>query len=223
MRYALWGVCIAISLGVSSMTSFRFAKLALSLVCAFSLSACEYEWKEEAASSPQYRAPEGGGEVKQAKQDAPPPAEVKPVLVPGKDVSGQAALPAKARKLNLTELRDSGALKVTANFMGGDLGAVFDEREDTLAKSEGFNPFKFTFEFAAPKVIKAVRVLSSYSDFSWAFQPDQGERLSVDTVIDGQWSTMAWPDGLKTQRVTVEVLRKYRDNYVHLNEIEIYE
>jgi hypothetical protein len=207
------------------MILVRFAKVALTLTCALSLSACEYEWREDAESSPQYRAPEGGGEVKPAKQDAPPPppAEAKPVLAPGKDVSGQAALPAKARKLNLTELRDSGALKVTANFMGGDMGAVFDEREDTLAKSEGFNPFKFTFEFTAPRIIKAVRVLSSYSDFSWAFQPDQGERLSVDTVIDGQWSTMAWPDGLKTQRVTVEVLRKYRDNYVHLNEIEIYE
>jgi hypothetical protein len=34
---------------------------------------------------------------------------------------------------------------------------------------------------------------------------------------------MAFPEGLKTKTLTVEVLRKLRDNYVHLNEIELYE
>ncbi|MFN4895315.1 MAG: hypothetical protein ACK5GN_07355 [Pseudomonadota bacterium] len=193
-----------------------------------SLAGCEYEWKEDPGSGEAYRAPAnvvqaGGEESKKVKVEAPPPAEAKPVLAPGKDVSGQAALPVKAKKLDLTGMRDSGAVNVTANFMGGDMGQAFDEREDTLAKSEGHNPFKFTFEFAAPRTIKAVRVLSSYSDYGWAVQPDQGERLVVDTIIDGEWSTIAWPDGIKIQRITVEVLRKYRDNFVHLQEIELYE
>jgi len=189
---------------------------------------CEYEWKEENRSAEPYKAQESAAQAKvgdqpaKPKQEAPPP-DVRPVLAPGKDVSGQAVLPAKVKKLNLSDLRDSGQLTVTANLMGGDMSQAFDEREDTLAKSEGFNPFKFTFEFAAPQTIKAVRVLSSYSDYSWACQIDQGERLFVDTIIDGEWSTIAWPEGIKGKRVQVEVLRKYRDNFVHLNEIEIYE
>lgn len=199
------------------------------LAAAFScvLTACEYEWKEDSASGELYRAPAavaqaGGGEQPKEQKQEPPP-NVQPVLAPGKDMSGQAAMPPKVKKLNLAELRDSGKLTVTANFMGGDLGQAFDERDDTLAKSEGHNPFKLTFEFAEQHTIKAVRVLSTYSDYGWALQPDQGERLFVDTIIDGEWSTIAWPDGFKVKRLTVEVLRKYRDNYVHLNEVEIYE
>jgi hypothetical protein len=192
------------------------------------VSGCEYEWKEDARGPEPYpvqqagQNAQGASQAENSKQAAPPP-EVKPVLAPGKDVSGQAVLPPKARKLNLAELRDAGELNVTANFIGGDMPLVFDEREDTLAKSEGFNPFKFTFEFTNSRTIKAVRVLSSYSDYSWALQVDQGERLFVDTIIDGEWSTIAWPEGLKGKRVQVEVLRKHRDNFVHLNEIEIYE
>jgi len=191
------------------------------------LTACEYEWKEDAGSGEMYRAPaavaQAGGGVQPKEQKQEPPPNVQPVLAPGKDVSGQAAMPPKVKKLNLTEMLEGGTLNVTANIMGGDLGQSFDEREDTLAKSEGHNPFKVTFEFAEQRTIKAVKVLSTYSDYGWALQPDQGERLVVDTIIDGEWSTIAWPDGFKVKRLTVEVLRKYRDNYVHLNEVEIYE
>lgn len=208
------------------MRCIHRACLAAALSCA--LAACEYEWNEDASSGETYKAPAnvaqaGGEEAKKAKVEVPPPTEVKPVLAPGKDVSGQAALPAKVKKLDLTTLVESGGLTVTSNVPGVDLSGAFDERDDTLAKSEGRNPFKLTFEFSAPRTIKAVRVLSTYSDYSWAFHPDPGERLFVDTIIDGEWSTIAWPDGVKVKRFHVEVLRKYRDNFVHLNEVEIYE
>jgi hypothetical protein len=68
-----------------------------------------------------------------------------------------------------------------------------------------------------------MRVLSTYSDYGWAVQLENGERLVVDTIVDGEWSTITWPAGVKTGKVTVEVLRLMRDNYVHLNEVEIYE
>lgn len=216
-------------ISIRSMSGSGVGLSLLVIAASFSLTACEYEWKEEAntvqgngnaVASVQVAGVE---QPQKGKGDAPQPADVKPVLAPGKDVSGQAALPAKARKLDLTALRDDGELAVSANVVTGGLGMVFDEREDTLAKSEGVNPFKVTFEFKSPRTIRAVRVLSSYSDYSWAFQPDQGDRLFVDTIIDGEWSTITWPEGTPVRRVTVEVLRKYRDNFVHLNEIEFYE
>lgn len=196
------------------------------------LTACEYEWRDEPAIDPQqqqvaFRIPENAADQKPqpvaARLIPTQPPDVRPVLAPGKDHSGQAALPAGVKKINLLELVESGALKVSANVQVGDISQSFDEREDTLSKSEGINPYRLTFEFSAPRTVKGIRVLSSYSDYAWAFQPEAGERLVVDTVVDGSWSTMAWPEGVKCTRFYVEVLRKMRDNFVHLNEVEVYE
>jgi hypothetical protein len=192
------------------------------------LSGCEYEWREDRGDAAPYQvskseeAAEQEAPLKQVRVE-PVQTEFKPVIAPGRDISGQAELPPKARKINLSELGESGALMVSANAPTGDLGLSFDEREDTLSKSEGVNPYRITFEFKDTKTIKAIRVLSTYSDYSWAFAAEGSERLLVDTVIDGAWSTMTWPEGLKVKRFYVEVLRKQRDNYVHVNEVEVYE
>jgi hypothetical protein len=126
--------------------------------------------------------------------------------------------------VNLTELVEQGNLVVSSNLPGaGDIKQAFDEDDSTLAKSEGANPFVFTFKFTNPVTLKAVRVLSTYSDYGWSLEAQGTPRLVVDTIIDGEWSILAWPEGLKTDQVKIEVLRKTRDNYVHLNEIEMYE
>jgi hypothetical protein len=197
---------------------------ALAVVC-FGLSACEYEWKDEPA---RVQSVSSGGEnseevVVKEEVKPPPPADVRPLLQPGKAASGRAELPPKAKKIDLTQLAEAGGLSVSSNVPGTDLAPAYDEAENSLAKSEGTNPFKLTFQFANPVAIKAIRVLSTYSDYGWAVQLESGERLVVDSIIDGEWSTIAWPAGVKTGKVTVEVLRLLRDNYVHLNEVEIYE
>ena len=205
--------------------------LGFCLLLAFLCSGCEYEFRDEPASaantievviSEELRSPDE--RARERLQALPTPTNVRPVLAPGKDVSGQAAVPQKSKKTNLSQLVENGELVVTANIPGlRDLELAFDEIEDTLSKSEGINPYQLIFQFKTPRMIRAVRVLSTYSDYGWAFVPDGGERLVVDTVIDGQWSTIAWPDGLKTAKFSVEVLRKMRDNFVHLNEVEVYE
>jgi hypothetical protein len=145
-------------------------------------------------------------------------------LAPGKDTSGQAALPPKVKRINLGALVEEGKVVVTTNVPGtNDSGLAFDETDSTLSKSEGVNPFAFTFKFSNPVTIKAVRVLSTYSDYGWAVEAQGSPRLVVDTIIDGEWSTIAWPEGISTAQIKIEVLRKSRDNFVHLNEIEIYE
>ena len=155
------------------------------------------------------------------------PAEVsgdRPVLKPGKDVSGAMAVPAKAKKLNLPELIETGVVTLKTNVSGlGDANLAADEIETTLSKSNGVNPFRFSFEFSNDRLIKAVRVLSTYSDYSLAIETDKGDRFVVDMIIEGEWSTVSWPEGLKTKKLSVEVLRKVRDNYVHVNEIELFE
>jgi hypothetical protein len=206
----------------------------LVLLSFFGVSAilgCEYEFKEESGGSSLVllndvpRALRDPREPQQPEQKKPaPPPEVRSVLAPGKDVSGQAALPPKVKRVNLTELVEQGNLVVSSNLPGaGDIKQAFDEDDSTLAKSEGANPFVFTFKFTNPVTLKAVRVLSTYSDYGWSLEAQGTPRLVVDTIIDGEWSILAWPEGLKTDQVKIEVLRKTRDNYVHLNEIEMYE
>jgi hypothetical protein len=203
--------------------------LLILLVVIIFTTGCEYEWKDEPPATDRVVILADNSEpARQQPAEAPKPiqqqqSDQRPVLAPGKDVSGQAALPAKVKRIDLLGLLESGGVQVSANVSGPDLSLAFDEREDTLAKSEGVNPYKLTFEFTNARTIKAIRVLSSYSDYSWAFQTEGGERLFVDTVIDGQWSTIAWPDGVKVQKFSIEVLRKHRDNFVHLNEVEVYE
>jgi hypothetical protein len=153
-----------------------------------------------------------------------PPSEVRPTLAPGKEVSGQADLPPNTKRLNLTEMKDSSLVQVTSNLNGNpDVSLTFDEVESTLVKSDGINPFRITFQFSQERLIKGIKILSTFSDYGWAVQIDGGERLVVDSVVDGQFSTIAWPAGVKVKNLSVEVLRKVRDNYVHLNEVEIYE
>ena len=197
------------------------------LVCAalsVGLCSCEYEWKDEPASTGD-RVIVLNPEVPQPPvEEKKPASDVRPVLARGKEVSGLDAVPANAKRLNLPELAEKGELTVKSNDPGfGNPTLVYDEIETSLAKSNDINPFKVTFEFATPRTVKGIKVLSSYSDYGWAVEVDGGNRLVVDTVIDGQWSTIAWPEGIKAKKVTVEVLRKVRDNYVHLNEIEFYE
>ena len=194
-----------------------------------SISGCEYEWRDipavvdaqKASPAAQVEVVSVPKEVKESVAVLPP--DVRPTLAPGKDVSGHDALPDKSKKIDLIELVESGQLLVSSNSGSPDLTLAFDERDDTLAKSEGVNPFRLNFEFVNARLIKAVKVLSSYSDYGLAIQIDDGDRLVVDSVVDGNWSTVALASGVKAKKFYVEVLRKSRDNFVHLNEIELYE
>jgi hypothetical protein len=217
-------------LGEQLMVRSRRASLCIILGLSAVLG-CEYEFKEDSGGSsvvllhdvPQASSDPRNSEREEPKKPAPAP-EVRAALAPGKDVSGQAALPPNAKRMNLTDLLEQGQLAVTTNLpVPGDVSLAFDEVDTTLAKSEGANPFVFTFKFGSPVSIKAVRVLSSYSDYGWSIEAQGVPRLVVDTIIDGEWSTIAWPEGVKTSEVKIEVLRKTRDNFVHLNEIEIYQ
>jgi hypothetical protein len=193
----------------------------------FALCSCEYEFRDDPVAVSRGNVPDASPNQERQAVEEKKPAEVsgdRPVLKPGKDVSGAMAVPAKAKKLNLPELIETGVVTLKTNVSGlGDANLAADEIETTLSKSNGVNPFRFSFEFSNDRLIKAVRVLSTYSDYSLAIETDKGDRFVVDMIIEGEWSTVSWPEGLKTKKLSVEVLRKVRDNYVHVNEIELFE
>jgi len=210
-----------------SRLSSTLLALASTAAIVSTTSGCEYEYRDDPVASTRPNQPPPPTEEELKIQEQRKLAAVsgdRPTLKAGKDVSGAMAIPANAKKLNLPQLIEGGQLTVTSNVPGlGDLPNVFDESDNSLSKSDGVNPFGFTLDFATQRNVKAVRVLSTYSDYAWAIQSDSGQRFVVDMVIDGEWSTVAFPEGLKTKRLIVEVLRKVRDNYVHVNEIEVFE
>ena len=189
------------------------------------LSACEYVWEED---TPQLKR--SGNQPHSGRQEAPQPkkpvqpSDVRPTLVPGEEVSGQQKLPDGAKRVDILSLLENKDVVLGSNMPSlGDFGNVIDEFENTLSKSDGTNPYVVTFSFKTPRKLKGVRVLSTYSDYKWAFSIKDGKRFVTDVIIDGQWSTMTFKEPVECSVCQVEVLRVVRDNYVHLNEVELYE
>jgi hypothetical protein len=77
--------------------------------------------------------------------------------------------------------------------------------------------------FVEPVKIKGVRVLSTYSDYNWSFTADNGERLVLESIPEGVSSVLVLPAPVTAKSITIEVLRRTRDDYVHVNEVDLYE
>jgi hypothetical protein len=155
--------------------------------------------------------------------EAPPPSYT-PVLEDGKKYTGMPELSPKLRRVDLKKLVDAGLLTVESNSpASGPVTGAFDGDEKSLAKSEQVNPFILTMRFTEPVSLRAVRILSSYSDYDWAVHPEGGERFIVTNIPDNTWSVVNYSKSVQTSKITVEVLRKTRDHFVHVNEIEVYE
>jgi hypothetical protein len=69
----------------------------------------------------------------------------------------------------------------------------------------------------------ALPVRSTYSDFAIAVQVDGGERIVLDPIPEGDWATIVFPTPVAAKKILVQTLRKSRDNFVHVNEIELYQ
>jgi hypothetical protein len=94
---------------------------------------------------------------------------------------------------------------------------------DSLVRTPEINPLDTTITFTAPTKIKALRVRSTYSDFAIAVQVDGGERVVLDPIPEGDWATIVFPTPVTAKKILVQTLRKSRDNFVHVNDIELYQ
>jgi hypothetical protein len=76
--------------------------------------------------------------------------------------------------------------------------------------------------FQQPVRIGAVRVFPSYSTYDWAVRPAPGQpRYLVRAAAEEAWSRIDLPEPLETAEVRLELRRLVRDNFVHLNEVEL--
>lgn len=192
------------------------------------LTACEYEFKDDPPPSEGAEQEVPVDEEEDAPENAPPaerkrPAEpdVRPILAPGKPYQGSTSLPQGAKRLDLLNLQATNAATLTTNT-NESVTTLFDGADDTLLRTPNINPLDTTITFTQPTKLKALRVRSTYSDFAIAVQVDGGERIILDPIPEGDWGVIVWAAPVTAKKVFVQTLRKVRDNYVHVNEIELY-
>lgn len=202
---------------------------ALSLLSFSALIACDYEFKDE--PPPFDIEEEVPPEAEVAPEDEPPaeekkpaePPSVRPTLAPGKVVASTEVAPKDFKRLSISDLEAAGKVQIVSPAAGGDKAKLFDGNEETLVRTDGINPLKMSFVFVEPIKVRGVRVLSTYSDYNWSFTADNGERLVLESIPEGVSSVLVLPAPVTAKSITIEVLRRTRDNYVHVNEVELYE
>ncbi len=191
------------------------------------LTACEYAFKDDPPPSPteeEIPADEEENEpedAEPAERKRPADPDVRPTLPPGKPYQGATSLPQGAKRLDLLNLQATNAATLTTNTNESVTG-LFDGADDTLLRTPNINPLDTTITFTQPTKLKALRVRSTYSDFAIAVQVDGGERIILDPIPEGDWGVIVWATPVTAKKVLVQTLRKVRDNYVHVNEIELY-
>jgi len=189
-----------------------------------SLTACEYEFKDQPAQG-EKEVPADGEDApeerhEERKHDAPKPLGT---LAPGKPYQGATSLPNGAKRLDMLNLAAANQATLSSNVPGAQLDNLFDGADDSLVRTPEINPLDTTIAFTTPTKLKALRVRSTYSDFAIAVQVDGGERVVLDPIPEGDWATIVWPTPVTAKKIVVQTLRKSRDNFVHVNEIELYQ
>jgi hypothetical protein len=121
-------------------------------------------------------------------------------------------------------MRGNGTAQVEANDPAAteSIDAVLDGDPATLARSNGINPMVITITFTEPMALKAARIYPTYSAYDWVLEALPGERLMVTDAPATEWSAILIETPKETSVVRLEVLRLERDNFVHLNDIELY-
>lgn len=125
---------------------------------------------------------------------------------------------------DIAAARLSGDLSIDVNDprFSERLDALFDGDTGSLSRTEDINPLILVFRLKTPIKLAAVRIFPSYSTYDWAVRPDpESPRLVIRGAAEEQWSRIDFEKPMETAEVRIEVRRLVRDNYVHVNEVEL--
>jgi hypothetical protein len=152
-------------------------------------------------------------------------SELRRVLSGGVEMAPVATIGQPHHRIDLARARRSGDVEVATNdaTLEQQLGPLFDGNTRSLVRTEEVNPLFLTFTFRTPVALRGVRVFPSYSSYDWALQtgPD-AEWLVIRDASSQSWSGIELERSVETGTVRVELLRRQRDDFVHVNEIEIW-
>jgi hypothetical protein len=127
-------------------------------------------------------------------------------------------------RLDLAQLRNAGELAIEVNDdnVVPKLQNLFDGDVESLIKTESINPIVIVLKFEHPIDLRAVRVVLAGSPYDWVLELRPGERHLLSRVPERTWSTIELPEAIETEAVRIEALRLERDDYVHVNELELW-
>jgi hypothetical protein len=153
---------------------------------------------------------------------APPPRRT----LPNAEPAAPAALALdQMTKVDLAAGIASGETTIAvedARFQAS-VSLVVDGNVDSFAVTNGVNPAEVTITLSHPIKLRAVRVYPIASPYDWAVEATPGgKRWLVEGVPERTWSQIDLPAAVETSVVRLEILRRERDDYVHVGEIELY-
>jgi hypothetical protein len=197
-------------------------------VCIALLAGCDLprRVRDQAETAPPL--PAGSIEVDPQAQVEPPPVPAnlnRPTLpnatvieAPDRSLEGLAKLDIAAARST-----DRVAIEVNDELFAPRLEAIFDGDTESLARTENVNPMILTLTFPAPIKLRVARVYLAGSPYDWLLEPVVGEdRHLRRNVPERTWSAIDLPEAVETSAVRIEALRLERDDYVHVNEIELW-
>jgi hypothetical protein len=127
-------------------------------------------------------------------------------------------------RLDLAAGRRDGSVSVEVNdpALAPHLDVLFDGDTTTLTRSDGVNPLVFRIALDPPVRLVGVRVFPSYATYDWTVRahPEQ-PRLLVRGAAEEHWSLVVISEPVATGEVQIEIARLVRDDFVHVNEIEL--
>jgi hypothetical protein len=198
----------------------------LFISCFFLLAACD--WPRRAVPREVSAPPLPPGSIivdpSALTRDAEPGVSAPPTLA--EEAAGDATnfeLEGRTR-IDLRAERASGTVTITTNDPAVDpkIETMLDGSVHSLVRGEGINPLVITFIFARPIALRTARVVLAGSTYDWTLEAPVGDRRTVNEIPERVWSQIDLPEAVKTTGVRIEALRLERDDFVHVNEIELW-
>jgi hypothetical protein len=116
----------------------------------------------------------------------------------------------------------------------GQIGNVFDENTDTLARSANINPMVVTLSFVSPRTLTRSRIYFLGANSQWRIETADSVaeldsmtgsfRIGLDWLPapHSTWVDRSLTNPIVCRAVRLKLQRLVGDNYVHLNEWELY-
>jgi hypothetical protein len=209
-------------------------RAAIAIVSASTLMLAAVAGCRPSAPTPSPAAAPGTADAAPAPAPAPSTGDAAPSPGPSASespvaVSNNPAPPGrKLKKIDLSGMVEAGLLEIQSNapnWIRQGFRRATDGDTSTLSRTNRIDPLILTLMFDSPVNLKSVRIFPSHAprhDWSVLAGPDDVRYTLVEAPGDG-WSRMDLPTAVNTRRVTLEVARPGPDDYVHVNEVELYE
>jgi len=144
-------------------------------------------------------------------------------------------LMAQTQRLDVAEALFNGQATVTSSAIDiGAISSVFDGNTDTLARSANINPMVVTLSFVAPLTLTRSRIYFLGDNSRWRIETaDSVAELdsmtgSFHVALDwlsephSTWADRSLTNPFACGAIRLKLQRLIGDNYVHLNEWELY-